>query len=98
MPQQHFLLSAEARSLDLGRVLRMTDDQALATFRRLRWPETHGRPVCPQCQCTTCWECAPRPRATPCPRDPGRLRAPRYRCKACRCDFSATSGTLFVAA
>ena len=43
-----------------------------------------GAPVCPQCRLPTCWAC-PRPNG-----------APRFRCSACRRDFSPTSGTLFA--
>jgi len=45
---------------------------------------TGGRAVCPHCACPTCWE-ARRPNG-----------ALRYRCRACRKDFSLTSGTLFA--
>ena len=80
----HFLLSAKARTLTLATVLRMTDLQAEATFAAIRWPETDGRAVCPACACPTCYECR-RPNG-----------ALRFRCKACRKDFSLTSGTLFA--
>jgi transposase-like protein len=81
---QHFLLSAAARTISLGQVLRMTDVQAEATFAAIRWPETAGQPVCPSCQCPICYDCR---------RSTG---GPRWRCKACRRDFSLTSGTLFA--
>ncbi len=48
---QHFLLSAQARTLSLVQVARMSDEQAVATFRALRWHETGGEPVCPACGC-----------------------------------------------
>jgi Toprim domain/Transposase zinc-ribbon domain len=73
---QHFLLSAKARSLSLAIVLRMEDRDAEALFAQLRWPETDGKPVCPHCECPTCYE-ARRPNG-----------ALRFRCKACRKDFS----------
>ena len=41
----HFLLSAKARTLSLVHVARLSDEQALATFRALRWHETGGDPV-----------------------------------------------------
>ena len=41
MPQ-HFLLSAAARTLSLVRVARMTDEEARATFRAIRWASTQG--------------------------------------------------------
>jgi transposase-like protein len=53
-------------------------------FLRLRWPSTDGKPVCPGCGCSICYAC---------PRSGGN---PRWRCKACRNDFSVTSGTLFA--
>lgn len=81
---QHFLLSAKARSLSLAAVLRMTDKQAETAFRRVRWAATDGKPVCPHCECPTVYECR-RPNG-----------APRWRCKACRKDFTVTSGTLFA--
>jgi transposase-like protein len=81
---QHFLLSAAARTISLGQVLRMTDAEAEASFAALRWPETAGRPMCPSCTCPICYDCR-RPTG-----------GPRWRCKACRRDFSLTSGTLFA--
>lgn len=79
---QHFLLSAKAKTLNLASVLRMTDMEAEDTFRCLRW--TGGNAVCPHCECPTVYECR---------RPSGALR---FRCKACRKDFSITSGTLFA--
>jgi len=42
---QHFLLSAAARSLSIGKVMRMSDQGAENVFARLRWPKTDGKPV-----------------------------------------------------
>ncbi len=81
---QHFLLSAKARTLSLASVLRMTDEEAELAFVRIRWAATEGKPVCPRCACPTVYDCR-RPNG-----------APRWRCKACRKDFSVTSGTLFA--
>jgi transposase-like protein len=81
---QHFLLSAAARSLSLTRVLRMTTDESEEVFARIRWAATKGRPVCSHCGCEAVYDCR-RPNG-----------APRWRCKACRKDFSLTSGTLFA--
>jgi transposase-like protein len=80
----HFLLSAKARSLSLATVLRSSTADAEAMFAGIRWPDTAGKPVCPHCGCTIVYE-ARRPSG-----------ALRYRCKACRKDFSLTSGTLFA--
>ncbi len=81
---QHFLLSAKARTLSIASVLRMSDVEAETVFANIRWAETEGKPVCPHCGCPTCYECR-RPNG-----------AFRFRCKACRKDFSVTSGTLFA--
>ena len=81
---QHFLLSAGARSLSAAKIMRMSDSGVENVFLRLRWPETDGKPVCPDCGCTICYACR---------RPAGQLR---WRCKACRSDFSITSGTLFA--
>lgn len=62
----------------------MSDQEAEAMFLQLRWPDTDGKPVCPHCGCPICYD----------NRRAG--GAPRFRCKACRKDFSITSGTLFA--
>jgi transposase-like protein len=81
---QHFLLSSAAKTLTLAAVLRMTDEAAEGAFRSVRWSATGGEAVCPHCECPTAYECR---------RPSGLLR---FRCKACRKDFSITSGTLFA--
>ena len=37
---QHFLLSAQARTLSLRAIYQAGDDEAYETFCKLRWPET----------------------------------------------------------
>ena len=81
---QHFLLSSAARTLSLSDVMRLTDAEAEDRFQRIRWAATDGKPVCPHCDCPTVYT-ARRPNG-----------ASRFRCKACRKDFSVTSGTLFA--
>jgi transposase-like protein len=81
---QHFLLSAAARSLSPGKVTRMSDRGAENVFLRLRWPQTDGKPVCPNRGCQICYDCRRS------------ADQPRWRCKACQADFSVTSGTLFA--
>jgi hypothetical protein len=77
---QHFLLTAAARTLSLSAVARMSDEEARDTFRHLRWAETRGEPICPECGCLDTYAYACRP---------------LWRCKACHRQFSLTSGTLF---
>jgi transposase-like protein len=62
----------------------MSDADAEMMFRKIRWPETGGAPVCPHCGGLNAYECR---RAT------GSLR---FRCRACVKDFTITSGTLFT--
>ena len=81
---QHFLLSAKAKTLTLATVFRMSDADAEAMFRKVRWPETDGEAVCPECGGVDAYDCR-RPNG-----------APRFRCRACKSDFSITSKTLFA--
>lgn len=78
---QHFLISAKARTLSLATVLGMSDLEAETAFRSVRWED--GKAVCPHCACPTVYECR---------RPSGALW---FSGKACRQDFSITSGTLF---
>jgi transposase-like protein len=57
--------------------------QAETAFRKVRWFETDGAPVCPHCGGLDAY-LNPRPNGST-----------RYRCKACTKDFTVTSGTLF---
>jgi transposase-like protein len=78
---QHFLLSSAAKSLTLGRVARMSDEEAEAVLIQLRW--CGGEPHCPKCGCPTIWQSR-------------RKGCVRYQCKGCQKEFSLTSGTLFA--
>jgi hypothetical protein len=82
MMSQHFLLSRPAKTLSLAQVFRMTDTDAEAMFRKVRWSETDG--ASPHCGGLNAYEC----------RRPNGLL--RFRCRACRGDFTITSGTLFA--
>jgi hypothetical protein len=83
---QHFLLSRQAKTLSLAKVFSMSDADVEATFKRIRWAETGGAPVCSHCGSVDAYHCR-RPNG-----------APRFRCreKECGKDFSITSGTLFA--
>jgi transposase-like protein len=78
---QHFLLSAAARTLSLGKVLRMSDEAAYDAFKAIRWPSTEGAPVCPRCGCLGAYEIATRR---------------KFKCAECYHQFSVTSGTIFA--
>src|SRR3984957_2437391 len=81
---QHFLLSKAAKTLSLASVFTMKDADAETAFRRIRWADTNGEPVCPHCGGVDAYDCR-------------RLKgAPRFRCRACVKDFTITSGTLFA--
>jgi len=81
---QHFLLSKAAKTLPLAQVFQMKDVEAEMTFRRIRWTDTNGEPVCSHCGGLDAYDCR-------------RLKgAPRFRCRGCGKDFSITSGTLFA--
>src|SRR5229473_4442090 len=73
---QHFLLTSAARTLSLASVARMSDEEAERVFVQLRWADNDGNAYCPHCGCTIVYACR-RPNG-----------APRWRCKACRKDFS----------
>jgi transposase-like protein len=78
---QHFLLSTEARSFSLVKIARMTEKQAESFFRKIRWNETNGKPVCPCCGSTK--------------KHYFLKTRSIWKCKDCYTQFSITSGTLF---
>lgn len=78
---QHFLLSAQARTISLKAVFQMGEEKAYDTFRAMRWPETGGEAVCPRCGCVETYDIKARR---------------RFECVACRHQFSVTSGTIFA--
>ena len=77
----HFLLSSAARTLSLKAIYKAGEDAAYDTFRRLRWPETDGEPVCPKCGCLDHYNISTRR---------------RFKCAGCGSQFSVTSGTIFA--
>jgi transposase-like protein len=80
--KQHFLLSAKAVTLSLFEIADMSDDEAYAAFRAVRFADNRGEPYCPNdaCRRTACYEYASR-----------RL----FKCKACEEQFTVTSKTVF---
>ncbi|MGO8954132.1 MAG: IS1595 family transposase [Rhodomicrobium sp.] len=77
---QHFLLSPAAKTLSLAKVLRMSNEQAENAFCAIRWHETDGKPVCPECGGLDHYDLKSRP---------------VWKCQACAKQFSLTSSTIF---
>ncbi len=78
---QHFLLSAQARTLSLKAIYSQGEDAAYETFCKLRWRETDGEAVCPRCGCAETYTITSRR---------------KHKCKGCHHQFSVTSGTIFA--
>jgi transposase-like protein len=78
---QHFLLSSAAKTLSLSAVARMSDDEARATFERIRFADNGGQAYCPSCGCAAVYRY--KTRAV-------------FKCKGCDHHFSITSGTIFA--
>ena len=78
---QHFLLSAQARTLSLKEIYKGGEDKAYQAFKKLRWASTDGNPVCPKCGCLDHYEINTRR---------------KFKCAACHAQFSVTSGTIFA--
>ena len=78
---QHFLLSDNARNLSLAKIARLNDNQAIMMFRRIRWFETNGTPICSSCGFSGkfYWIACRN----------------QFKCKECQSRFSVTSGTIF---
>lgn len=81
MMSQHFLLSAKARTLSLMKVMRLSDEEAYETFKKIRWADNDGEAYCPRCGCVAVYEYRSR-----------RI----YKCKACESQFSLTTATIFA--
>jgi len=78
---QHFLLTAEARTLSVREVFDLSDEEAFNLFRELRWGKGE-EVVCPECGVVEHHWFLPSRR--------------QWRCKACAHTFSVTSGTIFA--
>jgi transposase-like protein len=78
---QHFLLSSAAKSLSLATVARMSEEEAWDAFRRIRWADTDGQPVCGRCGCLDSYTYRTRK---------------VFRCKGCSHQFTVTSGSIFA--
>ena len=78
---QHFLLSAKARTLSLGAIMRMSDEAAHDRFQEIRFASNGGAAFCPACECTKVYTYKARK---------------IWKCAACGKQFSVTSGTIFA--
>ena len=78
---QHFLLSKEARSFSLVKIAQLTEKQAENFFRKIRWSETNGKPICPCCGSTK--------------KHYFLNTRKKWKCRDCYKQFTITSGTLF---
>ena len=80
MAQQHFLLSAKARTLSLRRIFALNDDEAFELFKQSRWG--HHDSICPDCGSVAKHYFIKTRR--------------QWRCRDCNHTFSVTSGTVFA--
>ena len=78
---QHFLLSSKARTLSLAKVMRLSEDEAFAAFKEVRWADNGGEPVCPRCGSVEAYQYRVR-----------RI----FKCKGCTAQFSVTTATIFA--
>jgi transposase-like protein len=78
---QHFLLNKEARTLSLAKVMRLSEDEAYAAFKAVRFSATEGQPACPKCGSLKAYEFKSRK---------------LFKCADCKSQFSLTSGTIFA--
>jgi transposase-like protein len=89
--RQHYLLRSEACTLSESAVARMSDDEAYAAFEAIRFADQDGVPFCPHCQTPNAYRLVINRRTKG-----GATPTPLYKCRACRKQFSATSGTIFA--
>ena len=71
-------MSAAARTLSLVDLCDLSEDAAHKMLCAMRWPDTDGAPICPNCSCAAVYTYRCRQ---------------VFKCKACHRQFSATSGT-----
>lgn len=83
----NFLTLAKSTTISELEVARMSEDEARTTFEELRWSDTNGKPVCSNCGCTESYIINTT-------KNGKSIR--RYKCKACRKQYTVTSGTLFA--
>ena len=79
--QQHFLLSAKARTLSVRQVFELSEQEAFKMFKEVRWGAGKEQ-ICPSCGVVDKHYYI------------GTRK--QWRCKACNHTFSITSGTIFA--
>ena len=87
---QHFLLSAQARTVSLNEVFGWSDNKVFRTFCEFRWG-SKTKQVCPRCAVFDSHQLF---KSTKVGMD-GKALPGRWRCKHCHGFFSLTSGTVF---
>lgn len=78
---QHFLLTSAAVTLTPFEIASMSEDDAYESFKAIRFSENDGKPFCPHCGYCEVYDLTTRR---------------KFKCAACRRQFSVTSGTVFA--
>ncbi|MGV2121854.1 IS1595 family transposase [Agrobacterium vitis] len=74
------MLSPYCRTFTLRNLRTFDEERSYKAFCLIRWPDTKGKPTCVRCSHSNCWE----------------IRRRRFKCQACRREFSVTTGTVFA--
>lgn len=80
MADLQFPLAADSSPITIEDLRSFDEDTAYRVFCLIRWPDTEGRPICIRCTQANCWE----------------IRRRCFKCRACRREFSVTTGTVFA--
>lgn len=80
MADLQFPLAADSSPITIEDLRSFDEDTAYRVFCLIRWPDTEGRPICVRCTQANCWE----------------IRRRCFKCRACRREFSVTTGTVFA--
>jgi transposase-like protein len=79
--QNYFGLTAAARAFNPSKFAKMSDVEAYAAFKAIRFADNGGEPFCPRCGCVAVYEFNCRP---------------VFKCKGCDRQFRVTTGTSFA--
>lgn len=72
----------QSGNLSRSDINHLTDDEVAGLFRKLRWPETDGEPVCPKCGALEGLNWMRNQK--------------RWKCRGCRYQFTVTSRSIFA--